>query len=189
MKSFKSYKENQSSLENLLNEFREIKEIVEIPLEELIETFLEYISSNRLDETANVTRYSVEVNYNTDQKDFLKGYAKIVLGYVSAALKKQGFHCRIVFSEEPYRVIVTSRNWDDGEPVAMITYNQDHNFFVLSKGTYNKLKKTVTINSKEKIDGTISSYHMVNKIKKDVEEMKNQVLKKNDDLKKRGPKS
>jgi len=71
----------------------------------------------------------------------------------------------------------------------MITYNQDHNFFILSKGTYNKLKKTVTINSKEKIDGTISSYHMVNKIKKDVEEMKNQVLKKNDDLKKRGPKS
>lgn len=189
MKSFNSYKENQKNLENLLNEFREIKEIVEIPLEKLIETFLEYSSSNRIDETANVTRYSVEVNYNTDQKDFLKGYAKIVLGYVSAALKKQGFHCRIVFSEEPYRVIVTSRNWDDGEPVAMITYNQDHNFFVLSKGHYNKLKKTVTVNSKEKIDGTISSHNMVTKIKREVEEMKNKVLKKDDDLSKRGPKS
>ena len=58
---------------------------------------------NRLDES---TRYSVEVNYRTKTDEVLEGFAKIALGYVSAALKKQGYHVRQIFDEKPMRIIV-----------------------------------------------------------------------------------
>ena len=75
----------------------------------------------RLDE--GNTRYSVEVNYRTRTKEVLEGFAKIALGYVSAGLKKHGYHVRQIFDEEPSRIMVSSRNWDDGEWVGMISYS------------------------------------------------------------------
>jgi hypothetical protein len=61
------------------------------------------------------TRYSVEVNFRTKIDEVMKNAAKITLGYASAALKKAEFHVRQVFEEDPLRILVSTRNWDDGE--------------------------------------------------------------------------
>ena len=187
MESFKSFLSKNKILPFLSG----VTDIVGLQVEEFVDTCTQYVTTDLLNEVANTTRYSVEVNYDSDQKNFLKGYAKIALGYVSAALKKHNYHCRLVFSEEPYRIIVSPRAWDDGEPVAMITYNQDHNFFILSKGRYNKLKKSVTIEDKKKIDGDITPHNMTTKIKKDIDEMKHKILSKPNEINKhnKGPKT
>jgi hypothetical protein len=100
----------------------------------------------------NTSRYSVEVNYKTKAKDVLNGFAKISLAYISAALKRSGYHVKRILEQEPYRVIVSSRNWDDGEWVGMVHYNPNvqGGCFVISKGFYNKQKKTVLVQSSNK---------------------------------------
>src|SRR5882672_424810 len=87
------------------------------------------------------TRYSVEVNYRTKTDEVLKAAAKITLGYVSAALKKAEFHVKQVFEEEPFRIMVSARNWDDGEWVVIVSWNPQEHCYVISKGFYNKLQK------------------------------------------------
>lgn len=101
-------------------------------------------------EAVEVSRYSVEVNYRTKKEEALEGFAKICLGYVSAALKRHGYHTKHVFTEKPLRLMVSSRNWDDGEWVGLVSWNPSQECFVISKGFYNKSKKTVSIQSSNK---------------------------------------
>lgn len=103
----------------------------------------------RLDEASSNSRYSVEVNYRTKTGEVLDGFAKIALGYVSASLKRNGYHVKQVFDELPMRIIVSSRNWDDGEWVGMISYKKEgsHGGFLISNGFYNKDRKTVSVQS------------------------------------------
>jgi hypothetical protein len=103
--------------------------------------------TRRIDED---TRYSVEVNYRTKSKEVLRGFAKIALGYVSAAMKKRGFHVKQVFEEDPVRIVVSSRNWDDGEWVGMIHYRGEESCFVVSNGFYNKDRRTVSVQRSER---------------------------------------
>jgi hypothetical protein len=105
---------------------------------------------NRLNE--GNTRYSVEVNYRTKTREVLEGFAKIALGYVSAGLKKHGYHVRQIFEEEPIRIMVSSRNWDDGEWVGMISYSpkDEGGCFIISNGFYNRDRKTVSVQRSEK---------------------------------------
>lgn len=112
--------------------------------------FSDWAQKRQLNEGA--TRYSVEVNYRTKTKEVLEGFAKIALGYASAGLKKQGYHVKQIFEEKPMRIIVSSRNWDDGEWVGMIAYNskEDSGCFIISNGFYNKDRKTVSIQRSEK---------------------------------------
>lgn len=91
------------------------------------------------------TRYSVEINFRTKAEEVLKHYAKVCLGYASAALKKSDFHVRQVFEEDPYRILISSRNWDDGEWVAVVSWNVKQACFFISKGFWNKDRKTVSI--------------------------------------------
>jgi hypothetical protein len=100
----------------------------------------------------NSSRYSVEVNYKTKTKDILNGFAKISLAHISAALKQSGYHVKRIIEQEPFRVLVSSRNWDDGEWVGMVSFNPNINggCFIISKGFYNKDKKTISIQSSEK---------------------------------------
>lgn len=98
----------------------------------------------------NNSRYSVGVDYTTNITDVLSGFAKISLGYVSAGMKKAGYHVKIVFDKEPYRVMVSSRNWDDGEWVGMVSFNSKLNCFIVSRGFYNKERKTLSIQKSEK---------------------------------------
>lgn len=172
-----------------------VKEILQTSPDALADIFHEYYSKKHsiiLNEKVESSRYAVEVNFRTTIDEVDHGFAKIALGYVSAALKKLGYHVKLVFTEKPLRVIVSTRNWDDGEWVGMISYNNSLGCFVLSKGNYNRLKKTVSVVSNEKITGNINSAMMAEKLKDEMEKIKILPDKKNLDLRiklKRGPKT
>ena len=91
------------------------------------------------------TRYSVEVNYRTRIKEALEAYARITLGYVSAALKHADYHVKQVFDDGLLRILVSTRNWDDGEWVAVVSWNPHHSMFLITTGFYNKLTKSVSV--------------------------------------------
>jgi hypothetical protein len=93
----------------------------------------------------DVTRYSIEVNYRTSKKEVLDAWAKLVLGFVSAALQREGYHVKHVYSEKPLRILISTNNWDDGAWTALLMYNQDHEYFVISSGFWNKDRRTMTI--------------------------------------------
>jgi len=110
---------------------------------------------NLLTETSTSQRYSIEVNFRTEKKEVLESFSKIALGYVSAALKQNGYHVKQVFNETPIRILISSRNWDEGEWVGLVTYNpnRDGGSFIISKGFYNRDRKTISIQHSEKCDG------------------------------------
>jgi len=144
--------------------------------------------AKRIDEN---TRYSVEVNYRTKSVEVLKGFAKIALGYVSAAMKKRGYHVKQVFEEDPPRIIVSSRNCDDGEWVGMIHYRASESCFVASNGFYSKDRKTVSVQRSEKCSDdtpsemTRSLLNMMHKLKGEPDRHKEKLKPV---LLKRGPK-
>jgi len=103
------------------------------------------------------TRYSVEVNYRTRTDEVLKNAAKIVLGYASAGLKKSDYHVKQVFEEAPLRILVSSRNWDDGEWVGVVSWNSNENCYVVSRGFYNKDRKSVSVQQSQKCEAENAS--------------------------------
>jgi len=114
----------------------------------------EYTSIKQLfTEATTATRYSVDVNYRTKAKEVLEAYAKIVLGYISAALKQNNYHIKQVFDESPMRVLISTRNWDDGEWIGIVSFNPDQECFIISKGFYNKGRKTASVQSSQKCNG------------------------------------
>jgi hypothetical protein len=144
-----------------------------------------------LNEVASSSRYSVEVNYRTDLKEFIEGFAKISLGYISAAMKNCGYHAKIYFNDHPYRVFVSTRNWDDGEWVGVVVFNPDKKCFVLAKGTYNKDRKTVSIDSSRECAGK-SAAEVVRELRNHMEKLKKDKPRGSSTLEpaklKRGPK-
>lgn len=136
-------------------------------------------NKNQINEGSQNIRYSVEVNFDTTKDDCLISYAKIMLGYVSAAMKKMNYHVKLVFSELPLRLIVASRNWDDGEWVGMIAYNDKQDHFTISKGFYNKLNKTVEIQETELVADPVNGKIMSLKLRdmmKDLEGKKDKFV-------------
>lgn len=116
--------------------------------------FREYLLEKKLlNESADSTRYSVEVNFRTTVDELLEAGAKIALGYVSAGIKQHGFHVKHVYAEKPIRIIVSSRNFDDGEWCVIVLWNNEHKCFIISKGFYNKDRRTISIQSSEKCGG------------------------------------
>jgi hypothetical protein len=75
------------------------------------------------------------------------------LGYVSAGLKNCGYHCKTVFKAKPFRVLVGSRDWDHGEWICAVTFNETNKQFLISEGYYNKPKKTISIESSRIAEG------------------------------------
>lgn len=167
--------------------------------------FREYISENEVGEllfvlkeddtvteAAEASRYSIEINYRTTVDEVDEAFAKLALGYVSAGLKQHDFHVKHVYTEKPIRILVSSRNWDDGEWVVLVSWNPQHKCFVVSKGFYNKDRKTVSVQSSEKCKGdnaaeiTKQVYNMMHSLKgkkdRHLEKLKPAPLK-------RGPKS
>jgi len=110
-------------------------------------------ASEHLDEGAEATRYSIEVNYRTTADETLESFAKIALGYVSAGVKQNNYHVKHVYTEKPVRIMVSSRNWDDGEWVVLVSWHDKDRCFVLSKGFYNKDRHTVSVQGSEKCKG------------------------------------
>lgn len=93
----------------------------------------------------DVSRYSIEVNYRTTKKDVLNAWAKLVLGFVSAALQREGYHVKHVYTDTPLRIMVTTNNWDDGAWTGMLLFNPDKESFVISSGFWNKDRRTISI--------------------------------------------
>lgn len=194
MKKYKQYK--QEAFSDL---FDNVKDINQENLEGFTSICKEYFSkifknsNNIITESIEHTRYSVEVNYRTNKEDVLNGFAKISLGYVSAALKREGYHVKLIFDEQPYRIIVSARNWDDGGWCGLISYNNKIDMFVLSKGFYNKSKKTVSVTSNEKISGEMNASNMTKNLKNIMDDLKNKKDMHKEKLKginlKRGPKN
>lgn len=120
--------------------------------------FKEWIKNaeKNLNEASQTSRYSIHVDYRSNTEDVLLSFAKLVLGYASAGLKKMGFHTKHVFDEKPYRLLVSSRNWDDGEWTCAVTWNDKERCFFVSKGFYNKERKTISIQNTKKCSDTAS---------------------------------
>lgn len=115
-----------------------------------MKTFISWLKTDVLLEAD--TRYSVEVNYRTRTDEVLHHAAKITLGYASAALKKMDLHVKQVFEESPLRIMVSARNWDDGEWVGLVSWNPNSKKYVLSKGFYNKDRKSVSVQDSQELD-------------------------------------
>lgn len=142
-------------------------------------------------EAVETSRYSVEVNYRTTGEEALEGFAKICLGYISAALKRAGYHTKHVYSEKPLRLLVSARNWDDGGHTGCVTWNPEHKCFVLSKGTYNRDRGTISISKSEKCTGNSAS-EITKELINTMHQLKQEPDKHKEKLKpvplKRGPK-
>lgn len=115
-----------------------------------MQSFINWLKQQELTEAD--TRYSVEVNYRTRTDEVLKHAAKITLGYASAALKKADYHVKQVFEEEPLRILVSARHWDDGEWVGLISWNTKEQTYIVSKGFYNKDRKSVSVQNSQTCD-------------------------------------
>lgn len=98
-------------------------------------------------------RYSIQVNYRSKIQEVIDSFAKLSLGYASAAMKKNDFHVKHVFDEKPFRIFVSSRKWDNGEWVALASWNDDKKCFVIAKGFYKKENNSVAIQGVEKCSG------------------------------------
>lgn len=113
--------------------------------------FKDWLQTNSVLNEAD-TRYSVEVNFRTKTDEVLTNAAKITLGYASASLKKLDFHVKQIFEEEPYRILVSARNWDDGEWVCVVSWHPKERSYMISKGFYNKDRKSVSVQQTKSCD-------------------------------------
>lgn len=128
------------------------------------------VTANSLLESADATRYSIEVNYRTTADQVLSEFAKIALGYLSAGIKQHGFHVKHVYDEKPIRVIVSGRNWGDGEWAVVVSWHPHDKNFVISNGYYNKERKTVSVRESKRIGENAAEltkhvYNMLEKLK------------------------
>lgn len=141
-------------------------------------------------EDSQTSRYSISVDYRTDTKDVLDAFAKLVLGYASAGLKKMGFHTKHVYEEKPMRLLVSSRNWDDGEWVGVVSWSDKERCFLISKGFYNKDRRTVSVQSTKKCADNASE--IAKELSNTMKHLKSQPDRHQEKLKpvplKRGPK-
>lgn len=117
----------------------------------MVPTFIDWVKAQRPILESD-TRYSIEVNFRSRTNEVLHNSAKVILGYASAALKKADFHVKQVFEEDPLRILVSARNWDDGEWVVLASWNPKEKCFVVSKGFYNKDRKSVSVQASRKSD-------------------------------------
>jgi hypothetical protein len=169
-------------------------DIIKVSPTQLAEIFVEYYGKklSLFNEKVEASRYAVEIDFRTTMDEANFGFAKIALGYVSSCLKKMGYHVKLVFAEKPLRVIISTRNWDDGEWVGLISYNSSLNTFVLSKGYFNKSDKSVTLKKSVDIEKPYSGQNMSEKLKSLMDFLKKEPKVKPPEITvslKRGPKT
>jgi hypothetical protein len=101
-----------------------------------------------------------------------------------------GLHTKHVFEEKPLRLLVSSRNWDDGEWTGVISWSDKEKCFLISKGFYNKERKTISVQSTKKCADNASE--IAKEVKNMMHHLKDQPDRHQDKLKpvnlKRGPK-
>lgn len=153
--------------------------------------FNEWVQNKEILNESTNTRYSVEVNFRSKLDEVLHGYAKICIGYVSAAMKQSGYHVKHVYDEKPIRILISSRNWDDGEWVAVVSFNHEKKCFVISKGFYNKDRRTVSVQNSKNCSGD-SAADITQELRNVMHDLKDKPDQHKEKLKpaplKRGPK-
>lgn len=157
-----------------------------------MKSFSEFREGDVLSEVSGAGRYSVEVNYRTSVDEVLDGFAKVCLGFVSAAMKNLGFHVKHVYEERPFRILVSTRNWDDGEWVGVVSWHSAKHCFVIARGFFNRDRKTVSVQSSHVCHGSDAS-EVVRELRGVVHGFKGLGDRHQDKMKpvplKRGPKS
>jgi hypothetical protein len=165
-------------------------------LDKAFEDWLErkYLGSDAdkiLTEGMQTSRYSIEVNYRTKIQEVVDAFAKMTLGYISAGMKNCGYHCKVVYNNKPFRVLVSTRNWDDGEWVGCVVFDHKTGEFWIAEGSYNKDRKTVTIHSRKKCPAD-SAAEVVRELRNVMEKLKREKPRGSNSLEpaelKRGPK-
>jgi len=136
-----------------------------------MQTFINWLKNGTLIEAD--TRYSVEINFRTKTDEVLKHAAKITMGYASAALKKLDYHVKQVFEEEPFRILISARHWDDGEWVGVVSWNPKEKCYIISRGFYNKDRKSVSVQKSEKCD-VENAAEIVKEVKNLMHSLKNE---------------
>lgn len=116
--------------------------------------FVNWLGERLLNESG--TRYSVEVNFRTQWGEAKDHFVKLVLGYIMAAMKQHNYHVKHVYTVKPYRILISTKNWDDGEWIGVVSFNDEHDCFVYAEGVYNKMRGTcsITKDSPVKCTGT-----------------------------------
>lgn len=138
------------------------------------------------------TRYSVEVNFRTNLAEITDHFVKLCLGYIMAALKKHDYHVKHVFTTKPYRILISTKQWDDGEWVGIVCYNESHKCFMFVPGVYSKSRQTASFDNGngKKCIGTSAS-EITKEILSEMEELKKKPLRDGERLnpihRKRGP--
>lgn len=137
------------------------------------------------------SRYSVEVNFRTRMDEILHNAAKITLGYASAGLKKANYHVKQVFEEKPLRILVSARNWDDGEWVGVVSWHPEKHAYIISRGFYNKDRRSVSVQD-SKVSNAENAAEIVQEIRNLMHKLKDEPDRHVEKLKpvplKRGPK-
>lgn len=159
-----------------------------------MDTFIGWLRQHDTTLNEASTRYSVEVNFRTKLKEVMESYARIALGYVSAALKQSDIHVKQVFDDGLIRILASSRNWDDGSWVVVVSWNPHHNCFVMTKGFFNKMNKQVSFKSGSEVRcKTDNASEITTQIKSLLHQLKDQPDRHVEKLKrvplKRGPKA
>jgi hypothetical protein len=118
-------------------------------------------------ESVGTARYSVEVNFRTSLPEILDSFAKIALGYVSAVLKKQpeDYHVKHVFEQKPFRILVSTGNWREGEWVGVVSYHSEARKFMVSRGYYKRDTNTVAVEETQECPGQSAAdiaRHLIN---------------------------
>lgn len=138
----------------------------------------------------DISRYSIEVNYRSSKKEVLDAWAKLVLGFVSASMQKEGYHVKHVYSEKPLRILVSTNNWDDGAWTALLLYNANQECFFISSGFWNKDRRTMTVQRDTGKCAEDTASALTNKLLNFMHDLKGRDPRKVNQLKpmKKGPK-
>lgn len=136
--------------------------------------FINWLGERLLTESGG-TRYSIEVNFRTQWKEAREHFVRLVLGYVMAAMKQQGYHVKHVYTAKPFRILISTKQWDDGEWVGIVSYSESQQCFVFTEGVYYKLRNSCSEVKSEKCVGESAA------------EITREVINKMAELKKRDP--
>ena len=156
-----------------------------------INNFKDYFDMKEQQLQESASRYSIPVDYRTGKSEVMENFARMVLGFVSSAMKGIGYHVKNLYNDNPYRIIISSRNWDDGEWCGCLLFDLKKNKFVIAEGHYNKDKRTVSIKKASNTDKHTGSdlYKEMKELMDRLKRMKGRQSLQGVNNKKRGPKS
>lgn len=147
--------------------------------------FSEWYGNNLLLEGG--TRYSIEVNFRTGHKEVADHFIRLSLGYVMAAVKRFGYNVKHVYTNNPAKIIIASRGWEDGSWAGIVSFDKSSSKFNFSEGFYNKFRDTCSVTSTVALKGD-SAADVAGEVLEKMEELKKKPPRKTDDEVKRGPK-